>query len=358
LGTDRAGGAADAKHGVRAEPRRRYRNQAERDYFPRSVGLGLGAVAVGAVLYESGAAPVWWVLLIANGLVWPHAAFLLARRSDDPERWERANLLIDSLLVGIWIPVMQFNLLGSALIASMAWMDNMAVGAERLFLKGLAATAAGVAVGLILAGFGWTPLPTLLETACSLPMLLIYPQLIGLWDNRISQRLNEKRRTLEKLSQLDGLSGLNNRQYWEFLARAEYTRARRHNLDCSLILLDIDRFKEFNDTHGHVAGDEVIRMLGRLLRECVRGEDTIGRYGGEEFAIVLTEADASAALAKADRVREAVQRELGTVGRITVSAGVAELTGDIGDFTSWIESADRALYRAKREGRNLAKGQQ
>jgi len=344
------GVAAPAGEG--AWSRRRFRDQSQRDYLPRCIGLGLGALAVGSVLYETGAGAGWWALLLINGCLWPHAAFLLARRSADPDRCEHGNLLIDSLMVGIWIAVMQFNLLVGGLVASMVWMDNIAVGAERFFLKGVAATAVGIGAGLLIAGPGWAPEPSLLQAACSMPMLLVYPQLIGLWDNRIARRLNEKRRMLERLSQLDGLSGVNNRQYWEFLARGEYSRARRQGLRCSLVLLDIDRFKEFNDTWGHVAGDEVIRRVGDILRHCVRLEDPIGRYGGEEFAIVLTGAGAEEALAKAENIRETVNHESGDDGRITVSAGVAELTPDIDHFTAWIERADRALYRAKERGRN------
>jgi len=347
-----AGTGVTAPAGEGAWSRRRYRDQAQRDYLPRCIGLGLGAVAVGSVLYETGADPGWWVLLLINGFLWPHAAFLLARRSPDPDRLEHGNLLVDSLMVGIWIAVMQFNLLVGGLIVGMVWMDNIAVGAERLFLEGVTATAVGVGAALLLVGPGWAPAPSLLQAACSLPMLLVYPQLIGLWSNRIAHRLNEKRRMLERLSQLDGLSGVNNRQYWEFLARGEYNRVRHQGLRCSLVLLDIDRFKEFNDTWGHVAGDEVIRRVGDILRHCVRLEDPIGRYGGEEFAIVLTGAGAEDALAKAEYIRETVNCEGGNNGRITVSAGVAELTPDIDHFTAWIEQADRALYRAKEHGRN------
>ncbi|MDZ7828927.1 MAG: diguanylate cyclase [Halofilum sp. (in: g-proteobacteria)] len=348
--------AAEASNGAPVEEgawaRRRYRDQAQRDYFPRTLGLGMGAVAVGSVLYESGAAPVWWVLLFANGFVWPHVALLLAHRSADADHFEYCNLLVDSALVGMWIAVVEFNLLVGGVIATMVWMDNMAVGAERFFVKGLLATALGVALGLVLAGPGWTPEPTLLQAICSLPMLLIYPQLIGLWDNRLNRRLNEKRKAMERLSQLDGLSGVNNRQYWEFLARGEFSRARRQGLRCSLVLVDIDRFKEFNDTQGHVAGDEVIRRVGQILRRCMRREDPIGRYGGEEFGVVLTGAGAEQAQAKAEHIRETVNRESGDHGRITVSAGVAELTPDLEEFTDWIECADEALYRAKRLGRD------
>lgn len=332
--------------------RGRDRDQARLDYLPRIIGLGLGAVAVGSVLYETGAAAGWWFLLFVNGFAWPHLAFFLARRSKDSTRFEHGNLLLDSALVGLWIAVMQFNLLVSGLIAAMVWMNNITIGGGRFFLKGLAATAIGVVSGGLFAGFGRMPEPSLLNVVCSLPMLLVYPQLIGWWTNRILRRLHDKRRMLERLSQLDGLSGLNNRQYWEFLARGEYSRARRQDTPCSLLLLDIDRFKEFNDAHGHVAGDEVIRRMGRVLRGCVRLEDPIGRYGGEEFAVVLTGTGAGEALAKAETIRETVVRESRDNGGLTVSIGVAELEPDIDDFTVWVEHADRALYRAKALGRD------
>lgn len=336
----------------RAWPQKRYRDQAQRDYFPRCAGLALGALAVGSVLYESDAAAGWWVLLVINGLAWPHVAFRLARRSRDPELFEHRNLLLDSVLIGMWAAVAQFSLLVSALILSMAWMDNIAVGGERLFLKGLAATFVGIGVGMTLAGPAWRPEPTLLQAVFCLPMLMIYPQLIGLWDHRINKRLHEKRRTLEKLSQLDGLAGVNNRQYWEHLARVEFNRARRYGLQCSLVLLDIDHFKEFNDAHGHVAGDEVIRRIGRVLLDSTRLEDPIGRYGGEEFAVILTGADKDASVAKAEAIRQAVSDESGAAASISISAGVAELTPETVDFTAWLERADQALYRAKAGGRN------
>ena len=214
------------------------------------------------------------------------------------------------------------------------------------------ASAIGVSLGLLIAGIGWRPEPSLLTVACVIPMLLVYPLLIGWWSNRILRRLQEKRRALERLSQLDGLSGLNNRQYWEYLARSEFGRTRRHGSPCSLLLLDIDRFKEFNDAHGHLAGDAVIRSVGRILREKVRIEDTAGRYGGEEFAVVLTGTGAEGALTKAEEIRECVRQTGRQHPGLTVSIGVAELKPDIADFTDWVDRADRALYRAKALGRD------
>ena len=339
--------------------RRRYRHQGEVDYFPRMIGLGLGALAVAAVLYELEAAIGWWALLFINGFVWPHLAFLVSHRTEKPDRVEHVNLLLDSALVGLWIPVMQFNLLVSVVIAAMVWMDNIAVDGMRLFCKGLLASAIGLILGVLLAGPAWRPEPSLLTVTCVIPILLIYPLLIGWWSNRILRRLNEKRRILERLSQLDGLSGLNNRQYWEYIARGEFNRARRQGTPCTLLLLDIDRFKEFNDAHGHLAGDKIIRGMGRILGTSVRMEDTVGRYGGEEFVVVLTASGTEAGLTKAEEIRESVRQAYRQRGGLTVSIGVAGIEPDMADFTDWVERADRALYHAKALGRDrcVADGQ-
>lgn len=327
-------------------------NQAQRDYVPRVIGTGLGALAVGSVLYEAGAALGWWLLLALNGLAWPHLAYLLAMRSRAPSRCEHRNLSVDAIMAGLWVVVMDFNLLVSAVVVTMVWLDNMAVAGERFFLKGMATTAASMLLAGVVLGFDWRPEPSMLNVMLSLPMLLVYPLVIGLWTHRLARRLHGKRKDIERLSQLDGLSGVNNRQYWEDLARSEFNRARRHGTPCSLLLLDIDRFKEFNDEHGHVAGDQVIRHVGRVLREQVRFEDGIGRYGGEEFGIILTATRGRDALTKAEAIRRAFRQDADLLGPITVSIGVAALTPDLDRFTQWVERADHALYRAKELGRD------
>ena len=123
----------------------------------------------------------------------------------------------------------------------------------------------------------------------------------------------------------------------------------------SLLILDIDHFKDVNDRFGHLVGDEALRNIAQLLRDTLRDPDTPGRYGGEEFGVVLPDTDAEGASVIAERVRQrigetAVARKPEI--RCTVSIGVAEATPDLSDSRQWIERADRALYRAKALGRN------
>ncbi|WGO98198.1 diguanylate cyclase [Saccharophagus degradans] len=161
---------------------------------------------------------------------------------------------------------------------------------------------------------------------------------------------------LHEISRTDGLTGLLNRKTWELDAEQEYKRFKRHEHHCSLVMFDIDHFKNINDSYGHPAGDEVIRQTAAAVKSCIRDIDIAGRYGGEEFTIVLSDTDTEGALVVAERIRNQIQ-EL-TVHyedfaiQFTVSLGVAQLTQQMNNRTAWIDCADKALYQAKKNGRN------
>jgi diguanylate cyclase (GGDEF)-like protein len=163
---------------------------------------------------------------------------------------------------------------------------------------------------------------------------------------------------LERLSRTDRLTQLNNRGYWEECLTREFRRMQRTQHSCSLIMFDIDHFKKVNDTYGHQAGDEVIRVTSEMLRKALRKTDVAGRYGGEEFGVILVDTKIDGAVIFANRLREniealtvkAEQHEI----RYTISLGVAEFNPSMTDHKKWIESADQALYEAKHLGRNRA----
>jgi diguanylate cyclase len=130
----------------------------------------------------------------------------------------------------------------------------------------------------------------------------------------------------------------------------------------SVLLIDIDHFKQFNDTHGHQIGDDVLRLMARTLKETVKGRDVAARYGGEEFAVLLPDTDLDRARLVAENIRAAIAgkelRKRSTrenLGRITVSVGVAEYKPD-DDLEALIGRSDRSLYAAKNNGRNLVSG--
>lgn len=156
----------------------------------------------------------------------------------------------------------------------------------------------------------------------------------------------------------DGLTGLANRKQFDLKLHAESQAALDSKQPLSLLLLDLDYFKRFNDEHGHQVGDQVLRLLGEVMRQCVKGSDTAARYGGEEFSIILPNCPLLNAKAVANAVRERiakkqiVNRTTGKpLGAITLSVGAALYRAGE-DLTAFIERADSALYRAKKDGRN------
>jgi diguanylate cyclase (GGDEF)-like protein len=158
--------------------------------------------------------------------------------------------------------------------------------------------------------------------------------------------------SLERLASADPLTGLANRRGGEKDIAAEISRARRQNTSLSCVLLDLDHFKEVNDTFGHQAGDYVLREISALLRRTVRAYDILVRWGGEEFLVVLPGVDHEQALRLAERIRQAVENmPLAGIGGVTASVGVAALGNDY-SFDAMFAAADRRLYSAKASGRN------
>lgn len=159
--------------------------------------------------------------------------------------------------------------------------------------------------------------------------------------------------TVQQQAVIDGLTGAYNRRYLdEFLAKEIY-RCNRYRHGVSLIMLDIDHFKEYNDTYGHPAGDEVLRQIVKLFRKYVREVDLIARYGGEEFVLVLPETDLTGACTAAEKIRAAVQLYPFPKGHLTLSLGVAHCETDAGlSSEMFLARADQALYKAKNNGRN------
>jgi diguanylate cyclase (GGDEF)-like protein len=157
-------------------------------------------------------------------------------------------------------------------------------------------------------------------------------------------------RRLEHLSMSDALTGLGNRRAFDEALEAEMARARRAGGWMGVVILDVDHFKQFNDRHGHQAGDDALVTVARVLAQEARAEDRACRIGGEEFALLLPGADDVAAAAVAERVRRAVETAAAEPANVTVSLGVAASRGV--DARGLLESADARLYVAKAAGRN------
>ncbi len=169
-------------------------------------------------------------------------------------------------------------------------------------------------------------------------------------------RLLEQAQILKKWALTDGLTGLNNRRQTLNLAQLEFQRAQSLQRPLTLLMLDIDRFKQVNDNYGHPVGDHVLKAAAMRFRGQLRSFDTLGRYGGDEFLVLLVDTGQEGGQAIAERLRLCVCEAPFETGHglveVTVSIGVAALVEDCTNITGLIEQADRALYAAKRAGRN------
>lgn len=157
---------------------------------------------------------------------------------------------------------------------------------------------------------------------------------------------------LDRENGLDALTGVHNRRFFDTRLAEEVERAIRYQEPLSLLLLDVDHFKSYNDTFGHPAGDDLLRRLGRQLRGTLRACDVLARYGGEEFAVILPNTSSEQAFPVADRLRQAVEAMPDIHRRVTVSMGVASVDAVSQDGAALVSAADQGLYLAKQQGRN------
>ena len=309
------------------------------------------------------------------------------------DEWERGRKVGDALLVrpssGQNLPpIGELQRLDTHLERAMELLDqvnaisqhelahhlSLAYDARRrAFLGVLAVFAVGliaaVAVGTVLARSILGPLKTLKEGADQFRAGDLSHRIpltsgnefgqLGQTFNAMAETLQKDQAVLEELSSRDGLTGLDNYREFRRQLTEELQRSWRYGRPFSLMMLDLDHFKQVNDTFGHLAGDEVLRSFSALICRELRPVDRISRYGGEEFAVILPETTAAGVLATAERIQEiTATRPIPVNGErqvsLTVSIGVATYPDDADSEEKLIGAADQALYVAKHGGRNRA----
>lgn len=175
----------------------------------------------------------------------------------------------------------------------------------------------------------------------------------------LTRKLDSANRELLRLSSTDGLTGVANRRFFDDALQREWRRARRNSNSIALLICDVDHFKLYNDTYGHVAGDDCLRRIALVMQKHMeRASDLAARYGGEEFAVILPETSISGAERVAERIRHAVAEQLiphsaSSHGRVTLSIGIAAAVPGVDNPPDdLVLDADRALYQAKTKGRD------
>jgi diguanylate cyclase (GGDEF)-like protein len=193
--------------------------------------------------------------------------------------------------------------------------------------------------------------PDLINVGFSyLSMVLALATVIGL----LWLALTVHRLALHQIAQTDSLTGLLNRRAFEEIMRRELVRCDRSGNVLGLMLIDLDYFKQVNDSLGHFAGDDVLRRIAMVLRDGTRPSDVLARYGGEEFVVLLRDAGREETLSAAERLRQQIANLSGLPGSVTLTASIGVAVSYPRDTpTEFLLRSDEALYRSKREGRNL-----
>ncbi|KGI78451.1 hypothetical protein LF63_0108460 [Oleiagrimonas soli] len=327
----------------------------EQTYHMRMLGLALGIFPVAAVLHAHHA-PMWqWILLVVYALLWPQAAYLMARASRAPDQTEFRSTLVDALVAGLWLALIHFNALPSLSILMIAGMALVSSGGWRLMVPGIFLLLLGCLFGVLLDGFHWFPRTSDTVILATIPLLVVYPVAVSSATYRLARRVGRQNQLLSQLSRTDSLTSLANRHHWQESLALEFQRYLRTHRPATLVMLDLDAFKSLNDSYGHTVGDDVLRRVADILHENSRNIDTPGRFGGDEFGLVMPETDRDGARMLMERIRREVEREVFDVDaslRVTISIGLAEITRGMSDPLDWIKAADDALYLAKEQGRN------
>jgi len=183
----------------------------------------------------------------------------------------------------------------------------------------------------------------------------IMPTFAGILFGYLLARIKLLGDQLKEVAYTDSLTGIYNRLHFTRLMDAETDKVKRYGGQLSVIFLDIDHFKQINDTHGHATGDVVLKEFTNVISSANRSSDIFARYGGEEFIILATSTGIEGATEHAQRLKQDIEQHRFKIGRVTSSFGVAELDTSSDDSESLIDRADKALYQAKSDGRNCVR---
>lgn len=356
-------------------------------YRMRTASFAMVFAATCFQLYGKGFSPWVWAYLVALLLVYPQLQYRFGLRSSDRIVFVMRSLLLDSFLLGLFCAAVYFCAWLTYAVSLATLLNNAANRGWKSTWETLLAVTAGALLGYVITGYQFAPdTETITTVFCwiGLTAYVLEAGNIAYYRNaqlrvaREQLKLRERalvdsnkrlqdslteieilKRDLTEQASRDPLTNLYNRRYFDVAVQREMARCEREAKPLSLILMDLDHFKMFNDHYGHAAGDTCLRVVARSIQASAkRATDLAARYGGEEFLLLLPDTDLQGAVRMAEDLRAAVQsleveHKQSSHGMVTLSLGVAVNKPEyLQDAQHLIRSADIALYAAKENGRN------
>ena len=323
------------------------------------VELGLDALGFNPI------PPATWLVALAITAGLQFVVWLILRLGwDRALTWDPHYLYIPMAAAVFCLNLFAYLAPALRMIMLMAWfvmpafMVGLAGAAGLLIMSGFMATGYLVTAALLMARH--YPLSLPFEVGVTGIFMIINGYSAVVYERLRRERIERRvlRQKLNEMAITDSLTGLFNRRHFEEILRAEIGRIQRYGGHCSLAMIDLDFFKNYNDTLGHLAGDALLKELAELMRSHLRVSDVFARYGGEEFGLIMVNTPKDEATRAMERIRLLVESypfrggSIQPFGRLTVSVGVAACPEDGLDYEELVRKADAALYAAKRLGRN------
>ena len=327
-----------------------------RQIYPLRV-FGLILFAISIMLTESKLEmgfDTWAIIGIATCLIYPHVALFVYLRNENRET-EIKIMQIDMALIGLLIGIVGFNPVIALpyLIANSA--ANYALRGLKQVVQGLSLTIVFCLLSYIFHDNRIVLQNEPIELLGPFLYLIVVTHYMGYLAYMRGVSLLKRKLDAEETSKLDFLTGLNNRRSMFDKARLNDKNPKANDQDTTLIMADVDHFKQVNDTHGHDHGDAVLIQVSELLKDSLRGTDVVARWGGEEFLVLLTKTNIEQGASVAENIRETIANKPfvydGVEHKVTLTLGIASY-GSNSNFEETIQRADKALYEGKENGRN------
>ena len=332
-----------------------------RMFIMRQLGTFLCFIPIMSVLVATKSPPDLGILLAVNAFIWPVAAYRMARAAADPIGRERHHLTLDAAFGGVWVALMGLSPMPSLIIMAILASDRYAAGGWAQLKPALAAFFVAFLLVWTAAGLPLHLSFSTLTVWLTLPLATCYMLALSAVSYHLTLSLRSKNRELERIALMDPGLQLPNRRLFERRLESELLRTRRGESAAYLMILDVDHFKQVNDTFGHETGDFLLAEISALLRNEVGLKDIPARFGGDELGVIVRNADDRRIVALAEKLREKISRirlPASATFRCSVSIGIAP-GGGAASIHEWLRNADRALYHVKRNGRDgvsLAEG--